>query len=183
MADADINAFVLRSLFHYDRETGKFYRNGQNKESGRLATKGYRQISVNGTRYMAHRLAWLYVYGEWPENQIDHINQNKDDNRIENLRVVTNKQNSENVTIWKHNKTGRRGVRFRHNRFFAEIIHYQKTYNLGWFDNIVDAVAARIRAERELYTHSALLTGLLMGSQAVDFASGSLGAPGTMNAQ
>lgn len=154
MAKVNLSAETLRLYFSYNPDTGVFTRRGQSKPSGRIATKGYRQIAMLGTRFMAHRLAWLYVHGVWPEDQIDHINQNKDDNRIVNLRPATNKQNQENISFWKKNTSGRRGVRFHRGRWFAEIKQYKKTLHIGTFDNIIDAVAARIRAERELFTHS-----------------------------
>ena len=156
MADRYLSAQTLRLQFSYSPQTGVFTRRGQTKPSGRIATKGYRQIALLGTRFMAHRLAWLYVHGEWPTDQIDHINQDKDDNRIDNLREVSNKQNQENVTMWSHNKSGRRGVRWHavQRRWIAEIIQYKKKIHLGLFDTIIDAVAARIRAEREVFTHS-----------------------------
>lgn len=156
MANADLSADDVRSQFTYDAATGHLYRLGQSHPSGRMSSNGYRQICVNGRRYVAHRLAWLYVYGEWPKMQLDHINQNRDDNRIENLREVTNKQNGENVRIHSHNITGRRGVSFIRSRMAwqADIKHYGKTKYLGTFDNIIDAVAARMRAERELFTHA-----------------------------
>jgi len=145
----------LRSNLSYDPQTGLFTRIGGPGKVGRVATKGYLQISVVGKRYMAHRMAWLYVHGEWPSGQIDHINQDKTDNRIANLRVVTNKQNQENVTNWSHNKSGRRGVRFKSGKWIAEIIQHKKKVHLGTFDTIIDAVEARIAAEKFIFTHSA----------------------------
>lgn len=156
MANADISADVLRIYFKYDPATGFLYRFGERTPSGRIATNGYRQIFFQGKRYMAHRLAWLYVYGEWPKLQIDHINQCRDDNRIDNLREVTNKQNGENVRHFSHNTSGRRGVSWAKakGQWQADIKHHGKTYYLGSFDNIIDAVAARMKAEKELFTHA-----------------------------
>lgn len=154
MAEADLTASMLRDMFHYDRDTGVFTRMGQAKPSGRVATKGYRQIAMIGQRFMAHRLAWLYVHGEWPSGQIDHINQVKDDNRIENLRVVTNKQNQENIFAWGHNKSGRRGVRFKDGKWLAEIVQFKKKLHLGTFASFEEAVSARESAEKVIYTHA-----------------------------
>lgn len=180
MADYDLSAQTLRIQFSYDSETGQFTRRGESKPSGRIATKGYRQIAIIRKRFMAHRLAWLYVHGEWPSGQIDHINQNKDDNRIENLRIVDNKQNQENVTAWGHNKTGRRGVCFIQStgQWQADIKHNGKPLYLGRFDTVVDAVAARIRAEQTLFTHTPYYAKITHKSV---FPLSSTVAPGTRN--
>lgn len=145
---------LLRSRLSYDPATGIFSRNKGHAKVGRIATKGYIQISVAGDRYMAHRLAWLYVHGSWPDGQIDHINQDKTDNRIANLRVVSNKQNQENIAKWIKNTSGRRGVRYLRGNWVAEIKQFKKKVHLGSFDTIIDAVSARIKAEREVFTHS-----------------------------
>ena len=97
---------------------------------------------------MAHRLAWLYVHGAWPEKQLDHINRDKDDNRINNLREVDNKQNQENVGLWSHNTSGYRGVSVRRNGTFqADIKLDGKTVCLGVFKTVEDAAIARMKAE------------------------------------
>lgn len=155
MAESDLSAAVVRRLLSYNPATGLFTKQHPGPV-GRISTKGYRQIQVNGVRAMAHRLAWLYVHGEWPDGQIDHINQDKDDNRIANLRVVSNKQNAENITMFSSNTSGRRGVRWhpKTGRWVAEIKHHKRNQHLGTFGTIVDAVAARMRAERELFTHT-----------------------------
>lgn len=147
-----MTAEELRIAFKYEPSTGFLYRLGDTEPAGRIATKGYRQIAYKGKRYMAHRMVWMYFNGDWPEDQLDHINQQKDDNRIENLRQVTNRQNFENVTQWAHNKSGRRGVSFTKDRYQAEIKVKKKTIHLGVYDNIIDAVAARMRGEREYFT-------------------------------
>lgn len=152
MATTDLSAELLRLQFSYDPETGHFFRRGESAPSGRLTTKGYRQIFVNGKRHMAHRLAWLYVHGEWPSGQLDHRNQIKDDNRVSNLRPANNQTNQENVEIWSHNKSGRRGVSvLACGKFQADIKINGRSVYLGLFDNIIDAVAARMRAENEAF--------------------------------
>jgi len=85
----------VKELLQYETETGVFYTlNG--KVSGGKNSKGYVLLRVKGEKHYAHRVAWLYVNGEWPVNQIDHINGIKSDNRIENLRQVTHQQNQFN---------------------------------------------------------------------------------------
>lgn len=149
---SDINLEIFRLEFRYDIDTGFFYRRGSDEPSGRLTTKGYRQVCVQGRRYMAHRLAWLYVYGEWPAGQLDHRNQVKDDNWLGNLRLSDNQTNQENVEQWSHNRSGRRGVSLlKTGGFQASIKTNGKNKHLGNYDNIIDAVAARMRAEREVF--------------------------------
>ena len=86
----------LKELLDYNPETGLFtwnvYNNIKNKTTAGTFNDGYIQIKIKQKIYQAHRLAWLYVYGEWPKGQIDHINGIRDDNRIENLRDVTNRE-------------------------------------------------------------------------------------------
>lgn len=160
MTDAELNAKVVRwylmDRYNYEPTTGQFSKKSGRPGCGRPATNGYLQIEVAGKRYMAHRLAWLYVYGEWPSGQIDHINQDRLDNRISNLRVVTNKQNGENVKQFKHNKSGRTGVYWVHGRqkWGASIKQHGKSIMLGEYECLIDAVAARVRAEKTYFTHA-----------------------------
>lgn len=104
----------LKSLLRYEPDTGHFFwieTRGPAK-AGNLAgspcNKGYIVIGVGGRVYKAHRLAWLYMTGGWPLAQIDHINQQKGDNRWANLREATNQQNCCNRT--RRNKHGYPGV-------------------------------------------------------------------------
>ena len=90
----------LKELLHYDEETGLFTRKTRVASrmkgtiSGARHNKGYVQIMIDGDNYLAHRLAWFYVYGEWPKNQIDHINRIKTDNKIpKNARFICSKVN------------------------------------------------------------------------------------------
>lgn len=97
-----ITADELREKLVYIPETGEFFRNWKtpNRNTGSLGCKtsrGYLEIGVSGTRYLAHRLAWLYVHGTWPVEFIDHINRVKTDNRIANLRDVSHYENMQNV--------------------------------------------------------------------------------------
>jgi len=165
----------------YDKETGLFHRLAEVKPLGRVATNGYLQICVNGKRYMAHRLAWLITYGEWPDGQLDHINQDKLDNRIANLRVVTNKQNGENVRIFKHNKSGFRGVSKRADgKWIADIKQHGKTIHLGVFSCVFDAARARAEAEKVYFTHAPDYPQISpCRGKVITFQHGSRPAPGT----
>lgn len=108
----------LKEELEYNPETGLFIRkksgNGNNKGdvAGSKDKDGYIIIRVHGKRYKAHRLAWLYIYGYLPKAQIDHINRNKSDNRISNLREVFHADNRKNQDKTKRNSTGRKGVSF-----------------------------------------------------------------------
>jgi len=112
----------LRELLNYDPETGLFT---WKKPTGRRAKvgaragakegRGYRVIGIRGRNYKEHRLAWKWVYGVDPEEEIDHKNGVKTDNWIKNLREATSLQNKHNSSICKHNKSGFKGV-YKHSQ-------------------------------------------------------------------
>jgi hypothetical protein len=149
----------LRSLLDYDPETGVF--TGKVKIKCRHAgmvvgapgTGGYLQCSVDGKQYKMHRLAWLYVYGAWPSGQIDHINHNTSDNRIANLRDVTCAQNHQNRARQTKSASGYLGVTWhrRDKCWQAHIQVHGKSYHLGLFADLADAVSARVKAERQYH--------------------------------
>jgi hypothetical protein len=91
-----INKWYENMGVEYDPDTGWFTRNGE--RAGSLYSNGYRHIYIGGKRYKEHRLAFLFMTGEMPE-QVDHINRNRSDNRWHNLRPVTSRQNMENSII------------------------------------------------------------------------------------
>lgn len=149
----------IRELLDYDRETGWFrWRNtprkdGPPKRAGNLTQTGYRRIEIGGCEYREHRLAWLYVYGVWPTQDIDHINGVRDDNRIANLRLATRSQNLGNARRSSANKSGFKGVSSSGRKWKALIaIPYTGRYRyLGTFDTPEQAHAAYVRAARETY--------------------------------
>lgn len=152
---------ILKELVNYNPDTGAFkwmqaamLISGRSKGPGRIDTHGYLQISVNGKRHLAHRLAWLYVYGEWP-NQIDHINGDRLDNRIPNLRDVNSLENAKNQKKYKNNKSGVIGVGWnkRACKWRARITVDGYTKELGSFSKKEDAKKARSKAEKELNFH------------------------------
>jgi len=108
------HAALLR-LLRYDKETGQFFNitkldaSGNAVPVGSLGTRGYIKVYVYGRYYSAHRLAMFYETGTWPEHDVDHINGNRVDNRLENLRCVTRQQNSQN-RIKVYGKSKFRGV-------------------------------------------------------------------------
>lgn len=110
---------------------------------------GYRHGAINGKMYAAHRVAWALYYGYWPENTIDHINGIKNDNRIINLRDVSNAINSRNAKMRSSNVSGYNGVAWYEARgkWIANIMMDGKRKHLGLFVDIEDAISARKAAE------------------------------------
>ncbi len=107
----------LKELLSYDPESGEFRRRisvSSNARAGSVIgvphTNGYLIAQIDGRKYYLHRLAWLYVHGEFPPDEIDHINRKRDDNRVANLRPATRKQNCRNVSARSNSKSGIRGV-------------------------------------------------------------------------
>lgn len=149
-----IDAEILRTLLHYDPDTGVFTwrvsRYGGARAgniAGSLRKTGYRGIKVCGKLYYEHRLAWLYVYGEWPSNFIDHINCIEDDNRIANLRLANNWQNKANSR--KHKAGLPKGVKKCHYRYLARIRVDKTEKYLGVYDTPEQAHAAYCEAAQK----------------------------------
>jgi hypothetical protein len=145
-----LTAERLRELLDYDPLTGVFLwkvPRAQVIKAGDLAgtfcAKGYRKIIVDGRSYKAHRLAWLYVYGEWPADQIDHINRVKDDNRIANLRSVTNGENRANTLVNRNNPVGEKNVRMQNGKFRVVVRRQRKMHHVGYFESVAEAAMAR----------------------------------------
>ena len=119
--------------------------------AGRAGTgkaAGYWRINVDGREYKYHRLAWFYMTGEWPKDQIDHINGDPSDNRFSNLREATPTQNKANSGAYKNSKSGFKGVSLdgRKRKWISVIqINKKQTY-LGQFDEIEDAILAYKKA-------------------------------------
>ena len=156
----DLTADRLRELLSYDAETGVFHRAKPRKEinvgdvAGCVDSRGYVYARVDGVMYLAHRLAWLYVHGVWPADQIDHINGIRADNRIANLREATSAQNHQNQTHGQGNASGRIGVTWCEpcKKWRALIRVDGVQVHLGVFANIADAIAARAKAKAEYHT-------------------------------
>ncbi|WP_448120689.1 HNH endonuclease [Pseudomonas veronii] len=112
--------------------------------AGKVRPNGYVEIRVDLVSYQAHRLAWLYMTGEWPVGDIDHINRNPSDNSFKNLRQATRSQNLCNVPALSTSSTGCRGVDFHKasGRYRARIRVDGKRLDLGLFNTIDNARAA-----------------------------------------
>lgn len=151
----------LKEVLSYDPDTGIFvYKSGKggvvkgNVVSG-LDGCGYIKIGIDYKQYRAHRLAWLYVYGKWPSGELDHINHDRQDNRIENLRDVERTDNGRNLSIKSNNTSGVTGVQWnrQNQNWRARVMVDGYTINLGSFDNFDDAVAARLAANDKYGFH------------------------------
>lgn len=140
----------LKEMLSYDLETGVFRwkvkRGGVEIGSvaGSLNGHRYRYITVDGRNCRAHRLAWLFVHGVWPSKEIDHINGDKDDNRLENLREATRAENQRNVGMRSNNTTGFKGVYPYKDKYRALASHNGKLISLGYYATALLASDARI---------------------------------------
>ena len=139
----------LASEIRYQPSTGELFwvrsKNGRNlsRPAGTINTTGYRVVCVNRKRYLAHRLAWFLHYGSWPISDLDHINGDKADNRISNLREVTKSQNQANRAAKGYSK--------HEGKYQARITFNKQTTYLGWFDTEEEAVAAYKKAQTEIH--------------------------------
>lgn len=145
----------LKKQFDYNENTGVFVRkitSGWKKKgtiAGTLRRDGYMEMRFNGKKHLAHRLVWLYVYGILPKEQIDHINHDRADNRLINLRDSNDSINMLNKTLYFNNNSGVCGVNWHksNNKWNAQIQIDCKKINLGYFVEFSEAVNARKNAE------------------------------------
>jgi hypothetical protein len=140
---------LLRKTYGVD-DLGRFVRILKHRRwhiggiAGTIQANGYRSIGFMGRLDLAHRLMWLYYHGEWPDSDIDHINGNRDDNRISNLRLATRSQNNVNSIVPKNNTSGYKGAYFdkRRGLWYAEIWVYKRKVFLGSYQTSAEAGAA-----------------------------------------
>jgi len=156
-----LTANELKEALDYDPSTGVFTwkkkrcgRGKLGKVAGVIRPDGYMEVCVYGATYKSHRLAWLYVHGEFPAHQIDHIDGNRANNRIENLRdlpKVLNMQNQRRPQ--KHNTSGFLGVSWQKNRrkWEARISVSNVQHFLGVHDTAEEAYQAYLAAKRKLH--------------------------------
>ena len=151
----------LKKLLSYDKDTGKFtwtkdaHFKVRGKEAGYINRKfGYIRIGVLNKVYQAHRLAWIYHYGVNPEQQVDHINGDKTDNRIKNLRLATTAQNQMNCKAHCDNSTGFKGVTYRKGLkkpYRAAVQTCGKMIHVGYFSTPKEASIAYYLKAREIF--------------------------------
>lgn len=154
----------LCELLHYNDENGTFIWKVKRKKgnlgsiAGTKQSSGYWFIGIDNKRYLAHRLAWFYVYKQWPVDVIDHINQNKCDNRISNLRSVSQKENGKNIAVKKSNTSSATGIRFRpdgrKNPWHARVMHDRKEISLGHYLTLEEAKNARQDWDQKFWAQS-----------------------------
>lgn len=157
--DRRLTAERANEVLSYDPLTGLLrwkQSNGPRAKIGEIAgSLGYAlhcKVMVDGERIMSHRLIWLMVTGSWPENEIDHINGDGQDNRWVNLREATHRQNGKNKRLQRGNSSGYTGVTFtREGRWRAVIRSDGKRFHLGYFDTAAEAADAYAVAAQKLY--------------------------------
>ena len=150
----------LKELLNYDSLSGVFtWARPQGcmaigSMAGTKDRNGYIQIMIDKKRYLAHRLAWLYVCGEFPDKEIDHINRNPSDNCICNLRTATRLENQQNHSVRKDNKSGIVGVSWHKasGKWRAQIRFFGRKIDLGIFPTAEEACAARAEAKAKYHT-------------------------------
>lgn len=163
MADPDrkaVTAGRLRELLHYDPETGGFTRRvggrglRRGAAAGSVMADGYLSVRIDGRRYQAHRLAWLYMTGELPAAQIDHRDGDRANNKIANLREATAAENNQNCGRTKRNTSGFVGAHWHRGsrRWHAKISVAGRKLYLGSFDAAEEAHAAYLDAKFRLHS-------------------------------
>lgn len=148
----------LKEILSYDPETGIFIRlhsKGPTKSgdiAGSKCSEGYLRTWVSGKSYKCHRLAWLYMTGEWPDAEIDHIDGNRTNNAFSNLRDVSKSRNLWNMKK-PHvgNKAGFLGVHVKKGRYIAQIQVNNVSKHIGSFDTAEQAHEAYLAVKRKLH--------------------------------
>ena len=150
----------LKEILDYNPDTGVFTwlisrgPRPAGSVAGVVKRSGYVTIGVHGKTYLAHRLAWLYVHGEFPVDQIDHVNREKADNRIKNLRPSTQSENLQNMSKPCTNTSGIVGVIWckQTSKWRAQIQLNRRMIHIGRFETIEEAAAARAAAKAKYHT-------------------------------
>lgn len=160
----------LRELLDYDPETGVFRwkerpehcsrdKSWNTKWCGQVAgtlskANGYIIISIGKRNFYSHRLAWLFVHGEWPR-LLDHRNRIKSDNRLKNLREATVSQNAQNTPLKSNNTSGYRGVSFfkKNSTWAAQVNSFGKHIHLGYFKTPQEAARVALSWRKENFPY------------------------------
>lgn len=165
---------LIRKILRYNPDTGFFFWRPRpdemfatisaariwaarfaDKQAFTANSKGYKQSHILGNKFLAHRVAWCIHYGEWPAQQIDHINGNRSDNRICNLREASYTEQRQNSAKPRTNTSGHIGVYWHKPscRWRAAIMVESKQISLGYFHCITGAIVARKRADAKYGFH------------------------------
>ena len=155
----EITQEYLHEIFSYDGEHLIWKKilpyakhNGVGTVAGYKHNAGYWRITFNGKQHLAHRLIWVYVHGYWPTGEIDHINRNRLDNRIENIRDVDRVENARNTGTRIDNKTGVPGVSItKQGNYQARIKDRKKHRCIGTFQTLDEATKTRCMAEERYW--------------------------------
>lgn len=154
---SELTAEYLREILHYDPETGVFTWKKQTSnnvkvgdQTGNISTWGYVQIYIRRQQYAAHRLAWFYAHGRWPNGQIDHVNRVKTDNRLANLREVTAIVNCQNRPPRKENPGAYYDARI--SKWRSIITVNKKRISLGYYASADLATEAYLEAKANFHS-------------------------------
>ncbi len=147
---------IVRDLFTYSPDTGILVRakkvkggvNAGDEVGLSVNSAGYKQVTINGKSYLLHRIIWLYVNGSLPVEIMDHINRDKTDNRICNLRLVSKRENNINQGLRKDNTTGYKGVSYSKSKrkYVSHMRDIGKRVYLGAFTTAQEASIAYSKA-------------------------------------
>jgi len=154
----NISPDLLRNIIDYNPDTGRITwkvradrspqwngRYAHSEALNNLSRHGYFRGTINNRLYLAHRVAFAFVYGRWPHPEVDHINGNRRDNRIANLREVPKSQNAKNKRPSRRNSSGHNGIHWdsRNKKWIAQVKRHGQSSFLGRFKRVEDAIAAR----------------------------------------
>ncbi len=162
-ANSTLTQSRLKEILDYDPVTGIFvwatekrYGLKAGYPAGTKNAQGYIDIQIDEIKHKAHRLAWLYCYGELPKKNIDHINQSRDDNAITNLREANHSENGQNRSINKSNTSGFRNVSYAKNykKWCCYLRLRGKVVYSSYFDSAEEASKAVEQKRKELFTHN-----------------------------
>ena len=156
---AMIIAKRLKEVLTYHPDTGLFTRNREfggwapGEVAGCVKLDGYRRIAIDKIQYPASHLVWFYCHGVWPKHHMDHKNNNRDDNRIENLRECNPSENLANQRLSSRNKSGFKGVSWARiaEKWYASIKIMGKSKNLGYYNDPEEAHRAYCRAAKKYF--------------------------------
>lgn len=154
----EIDLTVLRQLLSYSPDTGRFTWIKSNRGlvgcvAGSMHHSGYRQIRVQGRVFLEHRLVWAFHHGRMPDTDLDHIDRDKTNNKISNLRRANDVLNSQNKGVARNNKSGVRGVHWHkaQSKWIACIRVNRKLIQLGRFDSLEDAKSCYSAASKKYH--------------------------------